>query len=202
MIRLKGFIYYKSTTQNQNMALTESKMISLGTKAPDFTLLDTVSGHKLSLDSLKSDKATVIMFSCNHCPYVIHVNDEVVRLAKEYQAMGVTFIAISSNDVANYPADSPEKMKALAASVGYTFPYLYDETQEVAKAYDAACTPDFYIFNKDMLLVYRGRLDASRPNSGTPLTGEDLRAALDAVLVNRPVNSVQFPSAGCNIKWK
>ena len=184
------------------MALTESTMINLGTKAPDFTLPDTVSGKEMSLSDFTSGRATVIMFLCNHCPYVIHVNEELVRLAKEYQEIGVSFVAISSNDVENYPADSPDKMTLHAQEVGYPFPYLYDETQEVAKAYDAACTPDFYIFNGNQELVYRGRLDSSRPNSGTPLTGEDMRAAMDAVLVNRPVNPMQYPSAGCNIKWK
>ena len=185
------------------MALTESNMLSLGTVAPEFKLPDTVSGKTMTLAEIARDRrATVLIFSCNHCPYVLHVNEELVRLANEYQEMGVGFAAISSNDVENYPDDSPEKMTRLAAEVGYPFPYLYDETQEVAKAYDAACTPDFYVFNKDLVLVYRGRLDDSRPNSGTPLTGADLRAALDNVLVNRPVNSVQYPSAGCNIKWK
>ena len=184
------------------MSLTESNMLPLGTTAPDFSLLDTVSGKMCELSELSSTRATVIMFICNHCPFVIHVNEEIVRLAKEYQEAGVAFIAISSNDVVNYPADSPDKMKALAESEGYTFPYLYDETQEVAKAYDAACTPDFYVFNGDMHLVYRGQLDSSRPNSGIPLTGQDLREALDAVLLNRPVNMMQQPSAGCNIKWK
>ncbi len=184
------------------MALTESNMLALGTQAPDFKLPDTVSGKNISLADVKSSLATVIMFLCNHCPYVIHINEELVRLAKEYQDMGVAFVAISSNDVENYPADSPDKMTTHAKEVGYSFPYLYDESQAVAKAYDAACTPDFYVFNGEMNLVYRGRLDASRPNSGTPLTGEDLRAAIDSVLVNRPVNPVQYPSAGCNIKWK
>jgi len=184
------------------MALTESKMLSLGTIAPDFNLPDTVSGKTVSFNDLKSDIATVVMFTCNHCPYVIHVNEEIVRLAKEYQELGVSFVAISSNDVENYPDDSPEKMTVLAAQEGYTFPYLYDETQEVARAYDAACTPDFYVFDRNARLVYRGQLDGSRPNSGVPLTGADLRAALDAVLVNRPVNPMQRPSAGCGIKWK
>ena len=184
------------------MSLTESNMLPLGTVAPKFTLLDAVSGKQVSLAELSSSRATVIMFICNHCPYVIHVNEEIVRLAKDYQDTGVAFIAISSNDVANYPADSPEKMKELAQKEGYTFPYLYDETQEVAKAYDAACTPDFYVFNAEMRLAYRGQLDGSRPNSGIPLTGEDLRAALDSVLLGRPVSMQQRPSAGCNIKWK
>ena len=184
------------------MALTESKMLSLGTIAPDFNLPDTVSGKMMSFNDIKSDVATVVMFTCNHCPYVIHVNEELVRLAKEYQQSGVAFVAISSNDVVNYPQDSPEKMTQLAAEVGYTFPYLYDESQEVARAYDAACTPDFYVFDATARLVYRGQLDGSRPGSGIPLTGSDLRAALDAVLVSRPVNPMQRPSAGCGIKWK
>jgi len=184
------------------MALTESNMLPLGTTAPDFTLPDTVSGEEISLKDISSDIATVVMFMCNHCPYVIHVNEEVVNLAKEYQDMGVSFVAISSNDVQNYPQDGPELMTTHAKEVGYTFPYLYDRWQKVAKAYDAACTPDFYIFNGEMRLVYRGRLCPSRPGSDVAVTGEDLRAALDAVMVNRPVNPVQYPSAGCNIKWK
>ncbi len=184
------------------MSYTLSKMLPLGTKAPDFTLLDTVSGKQLSLNDIKSDKATVIMFSCNHCPYVIHVNEALVELANEYQAAGVKFVAISSNDVENYPQDSPALMTKLAEEVGYPFPYLYDETQEVARAYDAACTPDFYVFNQDLRLTYRGQMDSSRPNSGKPVTGEDLRNALDAVLIGRPVSDVQRPSGGCNIKWK
>lgn len=184
------------------MALTESNMLDLGTKAPDFTLPDTVSDKDISLSDIRSDKATVVMFLCNHCPYVIHVNPEIVRLAKEYQEKGVSFVAISSNDVSKYPQDGPEEMKKHAAKIGYPFPYLYDESQEVARDYDAACTPDFYVFDGNLRLAYRGRLDASRPNSGIPLTGEDLRAALDAVLAGRPVTKEQFPSAGCNIKWK
>lgn len=177
-------------------------MIELGTTAPNFDLPDTISGENIKLNELASDKATVVMFICNHCPYVIHINEELVRLAKEYQAKGVAFVAISSNDVVNYPQDSPEKMKEHAEAEGYPFPYLYDETQEVAKAYDAACTPDFYIFDGDQKLSYRGRLDASKPNMSIPLTGEDLRAALDAVLAREPVAEKQYPSAGCNIKWK
>jgi thiol-disulfide isomerase/thioredoxin len=184
------------------MAFTESTMLELGTQAPEFTLPDTVSGDDISLGNIASDKATVVMFLCNHCPYVIHVNPEIVRLAKEYQAKGVSFVGISSNDVENYPQDGPEKMKEQAKAVGYTFPYLYDETQEVAKAYDAACTPDFYVFDGDLKLVYRGRLDDSRPKNDNPLTGKDLRAALDAVLAGEPVSEKQYPSGGCNIKWK
>ena len=184
------------------MALTESNMLPLGTKAPDFSLPDTVSGKTIALSDVATSKATVVMFTCNHCPYVIHVNPEIVRLSNEYIGKGVGFVAISSNDVENYPADAPDKMTELAKEVGYNFPYLYDESQDVAKAYDAACTPDFYVFDGDLKLAYRGRLDASRPNSGVALTGEDLRAAIDAVLTNESVTDLQYPSAGCNIKWK
>lgn len=184
------------------MARTESNMLPLGTIAPSFTLQDTISGEMLSLDNIKSDKATIIMFICNHCPFVIHVNAEIVRLAKTYQSKGVSFIAISSNDVDNYPDDSPEKMKEKAGSIGYTFPYLYDESQEVAKAYDAACTPDFYIFDGQMKLAYRGQLDSSRPSLNIPVTGDDVREALDALLEGKKVNEFQRPSIGCNIKWK
>lgn len=184
------------------MALTESNMLPLGTKAPDFELPDTISGKMVKLADVQSEKAMVVMFLCNHCPYVIHVNEEIVRMVKDYEGKGVNFVAISSNDVDNYPQDSPEKMKEHAEEVGYNFPYLYDESQEVAKAYDAACTPDFYVFDGQMKLAYRGRLDNSRPQTGTPLSGSDLRAALDAVLAGAQVSEVQYPSAGCNIKWK
>jgi peroxiredoxin len=184
------------------MAYTESNMLELGVEAPDFTLPDTVSGKNIRLADIKSDKATVVMFLCNHCPYVIHVNPEIVRLANEYIKKGVSFVAISSNDAVKYPEDSPEKMKELALRLGYPFPYLYDETQEAARAYDAACTPDFYVFDRQLTLVYRGRLDGSRPKNDIPLTGEDLRAALDAVLAGQEVSPVQYPSGGCNIKWK
>jgi peroxiredoxin len=184
------------------MALTESRMLPLGTKAPDFTLLDTVSGSEVNLNDLKSDQATVIMFLCNHCPYVIHVNDELVRLANDYIPHGVSFVAISSNDVLNYPMDGPDKMAEVARELNYPFPYLYDKSQEVAKQYDAACTPDFYLFDSNMILKYRGRLDNSRPNSGIPLTGTDLRNAINATLKGEEVQEVQYPSAGCNIKWK
>lgn len=184
------------------MALTESNMLPLGIKAPAFTLPDTVSGNMLSLDELASDKATVIMFICNHCPYVIHVNPELVRLAPEYQAKGVSFIAISSNDAERYPDDAPHLMTEFAKTEGFTFPYLYDETQEVARAYDAACTPDFYIIDGDQKLAYRGRLDKSRPGNQADLNGEDLRAALDAILAGKPVPEPQLASAGCGIKWK
>ena len=184
------------------MAFTESNMLDLGTKAPDFTLPDTVSGNTISLADVQSDKATVVMFLCNHCPYVIHVNEEIVRITQDYKAKGVSFVGISSNDAENYPADAPDKMTTHAKEVGYDFPYLYDESQEVAKAYDAACTPDFYVFDGDLTLVYRGRIDNSKPSNGLALSGSDLRAAIDAVLAGEAVNSVQYPSGGCNIKWK
>ena len=179
-----------------------SKMIALGTKAPQFNLPDTVSGQMVSLDTYKSDTATVVMFLCNHCPYVKHVNHELVRLANDYISEGVIFIAISSNDVERYPDDAPEKMKANAKTLGYPFPYLFDEAQEVAQAYDAACTPDFYIFDGNLELVYRGQLDDSRPGNNIPVTGSDVRAALDAILAGNSPDPAQKPSMGCSIKWK
>ncbi len=184
------------------MAYTESTMLPLGTAAPDFSLPDTVSGRRVSLADVKTGKGLVVMFLCNHCPYVIHVNPEIVRVAKEYMAKGLGFVGISSNDVENYPDDAPDKMKLIAEQLGYPFPYLYDESQEVARAYDAACTPDFYVFDKDLKLAYRGRIDDSRPKNDNPLTGKDLRSALDAVLAGKPVSEMQYPSGGCNIKWK
>ncbi len=174
----------------------------LGTEAPTFTLPDTVSGHTLSLETLRSDKATVIMFICNHCPFVKHVDEGIVSLVRDYKAQGVSFIAISSNDVENYPQDAPHLMKLEAEKVGYDFPYLYDGSQEVAKAYDAACTPDFYIFDGDLNCVYRGQLDDSRPGNGKPVTGKDMRSALDEILEGKTVSAPQIPSMGCNIKWK
>jgi thiol-disulfide isomerase/thioredoxin len=177
-------------------------MLPIGTVAPDFTLPDTVTGQDMALQALKSDIATVIMFICNHCPYVKHISNELANLAKDYQAKGVSFIAISSNDVANYPDDAPDKMKQTALDWGLSFPYLYDETQEVAKAYQAACTPDFYVFDDELRCVYRGQLDDSRPKNDIPVTGKDLRAALDAVVAGTPVDLEQKPSMGCNIKWK
>lgn len=184
------------------MAFTESTMLPLGTKAPDFRLPDTISASYISLKDIASDKATVVMFLCNHCPYVLHVNPEIVRIVRDYKPQGVSFVGISSNDAEKYPDDGPDRMTIHAEKVGYTFPYLYDETQEIAKAYDAACTPDFYVFDKDLKLAYRGRLDGARPKNDLPLTGADLRAALDAVLAGEPVSEKQYPSGGCNIKWK
>lgn len=184
------------------MSLVESNMLPLGTQAPPFNLPDVVSGKNVSLEEIRGEKATLVMFICNHCPYVIHVNPEIVRIVKAYRQKGLGFVGISSNDVENYPQDSPEKMKEHAAEVPYDFPYLYDESQEVAKAYDAACTPDFYLFDEAMNLYYRGRIDGSRPNNDDPLTGEDLRRALDKVLSGEDAPEKQYPSAGCNIKWK
>lgn len=184
------------------MAQTPSNMMPLGTQAPNFTLPDTVSGKDLSLQDLKGECATVIMFICNHCPFVKHIEDELVKLGQEYPAKGVSLVAISANDVKNYPEDSPEKMKLLAESLGYNFPYLYDETQDVAKSYDAACTPDFYIFDKELKCAYRGQLDDSRPGNNVPVTGADIRNAIEAVISGKQINIPQKPSVGCNIKWK
>lgn len=184
------------------MALTPSNMIPLGTVAPAFSLPDTVSGNIYSLQQLKGEKATIIMFICNHCPYVKHINNQLVKLANDYLPQGVQFIAISSNDAVAQPDDAPDKMKETAQRESYPFPYLYDESQAVAKAYDAACTPDFYIFDGMLKLLYRGQLDDSRPSNNVPLTGNDIRAALDAILNRREVSPRQRPSIGCNIKWK
>lgn len=184
------------------MALTPSTMLPLGTKAPHFKLSDTVSGKTMTLDELKSDKATVIMFICNHCPFVKLIQHGLAAIAHDYQPKGIQFIAISSNDVTTHPDDSPTKMKRVAEEAGYPFPYLYDETQEIAKAYDAACTPDFFVFDKDLALVYRGRFDEATPGRDVPVTGKDMRTALDAILAGKPVDPQQIPSQGCNIKWK
>jgi thiol-disulfide isomerase/thioredoxin len=177
-------------------------MLPLGTPAPAFSLPDTVSGEFYSFNPPSGKRAYVVMFLCNHCPYVIHVNEELVRVANDYLPKGVEFVAISSNDVVKYPQDGPDEMKEHAIKTGYPFPYLYDESQAVARAYDAACTPDLYVFDADERLVYRGRLDDSRPNNGVLLSGSDLRAALDAVLEGTDIPEPQWPSMGCNIKWK
>jgi peroxiredoxin len=184
------------------MARTPSNMLPLGTHAPDFKLLDTVSGDTLSFHQIHSDQGTVVMFICNHCPFVKHVFSGIVELANNYQNKGFGFVAISSNDVENYPDDSPELMAKVAQEENFSFPYLYDETQQVARAYDAACTPDFYIFDKNQKLVYRGQLDNSRPENGIPVTGKDMRSALDFILNNTEISATQKPSIGCNIKWK
>jgi peroxiredoxin len=175
-------------------------MLPLGTQAPDFSLIN-VDGQTVSLADFQDAPALLVMFICNHCPFVKHVADQLARLGHEYTQRGAAIVAISSNDVSAQPADSPEQMVAEAEERGYVFPYLYDETQEVAKAYHAACTPDFFLFDKDQKLVYRGQMDSSRPDSGIPVTGEDLRAALDAVLAGKKPADDQRASLGCNIKW-
>ncbi len=184
------------------MARTPSNMLALGTTAPEFYLKDTQSQKDYSFVDLKGSKGTLVFFICNHCPFVHHVIEEIVRIANDYRVQGIGMIAISSNDVINYPQDAPELMTEFAFENKFEFPYLYDETQEVAKAYDAACTPDFYLFDKQDKLVYRGQLDDSRPGNGIPLSGSDLRSAIDGVLYNRIINPDQKPSIGCNIKWK
>lgn len=183
------------------MPLTTNEL-ALNTKAPEFALLDVVSDKLYSLHDVVSKKATVIMFLCNHCPYVQHILDELVELAKEYQEKGVNFAGISSNDVENYPEDGPEEMKALALERGFTFPYLYDQTQQTAHHYRAVCTPEFFVYDWDKRLAYHGRFDDSRPRSGTPVTGRDLRNALDALLSGERPSEEQQPSVGCGIKWK
>lgn len=184
------------------MANTPSNMIPLGTQASDFELIDTVSGKLRSLGDLKGEKGTVILFICNHCPFVIHVNPELTRIANDFSKLGISFIAISSNDIEKYPQDGPELMKENAKKFNYPFPYLFDATQEVAKTYDAACTPDTYLFDKDLKLVYRGQIDDSRPKNEKPLNGSDLRNAMDALLNNKAIPEPQKPSMGCGIKWK
>lgn len=184
------------------MAVTPSQMIPLGTKAPDFSLEDVISGKVLSLSELKSEKATVVMFICNHCPFVKHIQKELATLAKEYVSQGISFIAISSNDAEQYPEDAPHHMKTIAEEWGFSFPYLYDEMQDVAKAYKAACTPDFFVFDQNLECVYRGQFDDSRPNNGLSVTGKDLKFALDCLLKGDSIPEIQTPSIGCNIKWK
>ncbi len=184
------------------MAKTESRMLPLGTPAPDFALPDTVTGQTVSFDQVAGEKGTLVMFICNHCPFVKHVLAELVRLGQDYRDREIGMVAISSNDVTGYPQDRPERMKELAESAGFEFPYLFDESQNTARAYDAACTPDFYIFDAQRKLVYRGQLDDSRPGNGIEVTGKDVRAALDALLEGREVAGEQKPSIGCNIKWR
>ncbi|MGW9686959.1 thioredoxin family protein [Flagellimonas sp. 2504JD1-5] len=183
------------------MARTPSNMLPLGTSAPDFSLVDTVTDEQRSLSQVKGKKGTVVMFICNHCPFVIHVDPEITKMARAYQSKGIGFVGISSNDIVNYPQDAPHLMKQKANEEDYSFPYLFDETQQVAKAYDAACTPDFYLFDSNLKLVYRGQLDDSRPGNGIPLTGTDLRNAMDSLLKGDVIDKNQKPSIGCNIKW-
>lgn len=183
------------------MALTPSSMLPLGTPAPSFSLVDTVSGRKLTLQEVRGAQGTLVMFLCNHCPYVKHVNPELVRLGRDCLARGLGVVGISSNDAQAYPQDGPAHMREVALALGYPFPYLYDPTQAVARAYSAACTPDFFLFDANLELVYRGRLDDSTPGNGRPLSGADLRAAIDALLAGRRPDAQQQPSLGCNIKW-
>ena len=184
------------------MANTPSNMIPLGTRAKDFELVDTLSEQIRSLEDLKGEKGTVILFICNHCPFVIHVNQELVSMANDYAEHGIAFVAISSNDIEKYPQDGPELMKENAKKFNYPFPYLYDATQEVAKSYDAACTPDTYLFDDHLKLVYRGQIDDSRPGNGKPVNGSDLRKAMDFLLQDKGLIEPQKPSMGCGIKWK
>lgn len=184
------------------MALTESTMLDLGTTAPNFNLPDSISGESYDFAKAKGEKGTVVVFICNHCPYVLYVIEELVNLANDYSEQGIGTVHISSNDVEKYPVDSPDHMQGFAEQYGFTFPYLYDESQEVAKAYDAACTPDIYLFDENDRLYYRGRLDANRPGTGKSPDGAELRAAIDAMLVGKATPEKQYPSAGCNIKWK
>jgi len=183
------------------MVKTASTMLPLGTPAPDFSLRN-VDGQMVSLSDFQGRPALLVIFMCNHCPFVKHIAEQLAQLGREYQGAGAGMVAISSNDIANHPEDSPEQMIHEVEQRGYSFPYLYDEDQDVAIAYQAACTPDFYVFDGDQKLAYRGQLDSSRPDSGIPVTGQDLRAALDAVLAGEPATEHQVPSIGCNIKWK
>ena len=184
------------------MVKTLSTMLELGTAAPEFALPDVVSGRTISLESFDGDAALLVMFICRHCPFVKHVQDELARLGVDYAGRGLGIVAISANDVATHPDDAPEHLREMARELGFRFPLCFDETQEVAKSFTAACTPDFFLFDRERALVYRGQLDDSRPENGRPVTGHDLRAAIDAALAGRPVNAEQRPSIGCNIKWK
>ncbi len=184
------------------MARTPSKMVALGTQAPDFHLPDVISGQIISLESFANKSGLLVMFICRHCPYVKHVQSELARIGKDYQSRDVGIVAITSNDIEQQPDDSPESTKSMAQELGFTFPVCYDESQAVAKAFGATCTPDFFLFDRNRQLVYRGQLDDSRPSNGLPVTGRDLRAALDALLAGQPVSLDQRASLGCNIKWK
>ena len=184
------------------MAAVHSTMLPLGTIAPDFTLPDTVSGKSINLTTYRAAKPVLVMFICNHCPFVLHLRAALAKFCAEAQKRGVQVLAISSNDPENYPDDAPAKMTIEARSAGYTFPYLFDATQSVARSFQAACTPDFFLFDAHGKLYYRGQFDSSRPRNGEPVTGNDLRAAIDALLAAKPAPAQQFPSIGCNIKWK
>jgi len=184
------------------MARTESAMLALGTSAPDFTLMDVVTGHPVGTQSVTGPKGLLVMFICRHCPFVKHLEKALAQLGHDYKGSGVGIVAISSNDAENYPDDAPESLAEQAQELGFAFPYLYDGTQEVARAYDATCTPDFFLFDGGLKLVYRGQFDDSRPGNSIRVTGKDLRAALDALIAGAPINPEQRPSIGCNIKWK
>ena len=184
------------------MARTESTMLELGSRAPDFNLPEPRTGENRTLNQLKGNKGTLVVFICNHCPYVLHILPAMVEVAKNYQSMGVNVVAINSNDVENYSADSPDKMVDLLSEYGIEFPYLYDESQQVAKSYQAACTPDFYLFDDVLELVYRGQFDSSRPRNDTPVSGDDLNAAVTALVEGNTISAEQIPSLGCNVKWK
>lgn len=184
------------------MAKTLSSMLPLGTAAPEFELTDVTTGKNTSLQDARGAKATVVMFICAHCPYVIHVQYEIARISREYRSQGIEFVAISANDAVNYPGDSPEELKRQAAMVGFDFPYLYDETQEVAKAYQAECTPDFFVFDENLKCAYRGRLDEATPGNDKSVDGKDLRSALESIVHGKTIEGEQYPSMGCNIKWK
>ena len=185
------------------MVETASTMMTLGTQAPDFELTDTVSRRTVSLADVRGDKGTLVMFICNHCPFVKHIEGGLAQLSKDYANSGIGIVAINANDVANYPDDAPDKMKATAERCGYLFPYLFDETQAVARAYDAVCTPDLFLFDADLKCAYRGQFDGARPSNDTPVTGSDLRAAMDLLIEGKAVPAEgQKPSVGCNIKWK
>ncbi|MEA5553254.1 thioredoxin family protein [Anabaena cylindrica UHCC 0172] len=184
------------------MVLTASSMLQLGTKAPDFHLSEVVSGEIISLATFANKKALLVMFICRHCPFVKHIQQELAQLGKDYLNSNLGIVAISANDAQNYPNDAPESLKEMATELEFKFPFCYDENQATAKAYTAACTPDFFLFDSENKLVYRGQLDDSRPSNNKPVTGADLRAAIEAVLADQPVISEQQPSVGCNIKWK
>ena len=184
------------------MPVVSSSMMSLGAEAPDFSLPDTLSGRQLSLDDCAGDKGALVMFICNHCPYVVHIRDELLRMGADYAGRGVGMVAISVNDAANYPDDSPEKMAELAQQMDFPFPYLYDESQQSARDYDAVCTPDFFLFDEQKRCVYRGQFDDSRPGNDSPVNGKSLRDAIDCLIEGRPISDEQTPSMGCSIKWR
>lgn len=185
------------------MSIVDSNILPLNTVAPDFNLPDVVTGDSVNLQFLRGEKGTIILFICNHCPFVIHIKDQLIAIAKKYAKFGINTIAISANDIANYPQDAPDKMQQLMLDWGYPFKaYLYDESQQVAKSYQASCTPDLYFFGAELSCVYHGRLDASTPKNQVPLTGKDLRNALDSYLAGETISKHQIPSIGCNIKWK